>query len=60
MKTYQFTREAKYVQYGFVSANSKEEAIELIKAGEEDDIYDTCIVEEYNDTIIIENKEEDV
>lgn len=60
MKTYQFTREAKYVQYGFVSANSKEEAIELIKAGEEDDIYDTCIIEEYNDTIIIKSKEEDV
>lgn len=59
MKTYQFTREAKYVQYGFVTANSKEEALKLIRDGEEDDIFDTDIVEEYNDTIRIDDGKEE-
>ena len=59
MKTYQFTREAKYVQYGFVTASSKEEALKLIRDGEEDDIFDTDIVEEYNDTIRIDDGKEE-
>lgn len=59
MKTYQFTREAKYIQYGYVDANSKEETIELIKNNDYDDIFDTSLEEEYNDTIKIkEDKEE--
>lgn len=58
MKTYQFTREAKYIQYGYVGANSKEEAIDLIKNNDYDDIFDTSLEEEYNDTIqILEDKE---
>ncbi len=57
MKTYQFTREAKYIEYGFVIANSKEEAIELIKNNDYDDIYDTSLEEEYNETIKIEEEE---
>ena len=40
MKTYRFTREAKYIQIGFVDANSKEEALELIKNNDYDDISD--------------------
>lgn len=58
MKTYRFTREAKYIQIGFVDANSKEEALELIKNNDYDDIYDTSLEEEYNDTIIIDCEEE--
>lgn len=61
MKMYKFTREAKYVQYGFVNADSEEEALELIEDGDYDDIYDTSLEEEYNDTIKItcdEEKEE--
>lgn len=57
MKTYQFTREAKYIEYGVVTANSKEEAIELIKNNDYDDIFDTSLEEEYNETIKIEEKE---
>lgn len=57
MKTYQFTREAKYIEYGVVNANSKEEAIELIKNNDYDDIYDTSLEEEYNETIKIEEEE---
>ena len=57
MKTYQFTREAKYIEYGVVYANSKEEAIELIKNNDYDDIYDTSLEEEYNETIKIEEEE---
>ena len=57
MKTYQFTREAKYIEYGVVTANSKEEAIELIKNNDYDDIYDTSLEEEYNETIKIEEEE---
>lgn len=60
MRVFQFTREAKYVQYGFVTANSKEEALQLIKDGKEDDIYDTDEIESYNETIKIdEGKEEE-
>ncbi len=57
MKTYQFTREAKCIEYGVVTANSKEEAIELIKNNDYDDIFDTSLEEEYNETIKIEEKE---
>lgn len=57
MKTYQFTREAKYIEYGVVTANSKEEAIGLIKNNDYDDIYDTSLEEEYNETIKIEEEE---
>lgn len=57
MKTYQFTREAKYIEYGVVTAKSKEEAIELIKSNDYDDIFDTSLEEEYNETIKIEEKE---
>ena len=57
MKTYQFTREAKYIEYGVVTANSKKEAIELIKNNDYDDIFDTSLEEEYNETIKIEEKE---
>lgn len=57
MKTYQFTREAKYIEYGVVTANSKAEAIELIKNNDYDDIYDTSLEEEYNETIKIEEEE---
>lgn len=60
MRVFQFTREAKYVQYGFVTANSKEDALQLIKDGKEDDIYDTDEIESYNETIKIdEGKEEE-
>lgn len=58
MKEYQFTREAKYIEYGVVTANSKEEALELIKNNEYDDIFDTSLQEEYNDTIKIEENNE--
>lgn len=58
MKTYQFTREAKCIQYGYVAANSKEEAINLIKNDDYDDIFDTSLEEEYNDTIQIEEDKE--
>lgn len=54
MKNYQFTREAKYIEYGVVTANNEEEALKLIKNNEYDDIYDTSLQEEYNDTIKIE------
>ena len=57
MKTYQFTRKAKYIEYGVVTANSKVEAIELIKNNDYDDIYDTSLEEEYNETIEIEEEE---
>lgn len=57
MKTYQFTREAKYIEYGVVIANTKEEAIELIKSNNYDDIFDTSLEEEYNETIKIEDEE---
>lgn len=56
MKVYQFTREAKYIEYGVVSANTKEEAIELIKNNDYDDIFDTSLEEEYNETIKIRNE----
>lgn len=54
MKQYQFSRLATYVQYGIVSANSKKEAIEKIKDGEEDDIFDICLEEVDNENINIE------
>lgn len=57
MKTYQFTREAKYIEYGVVTANAKEEAIELIKSNNYDDIFDTSLEAEYNETIEIEDEE---
>lgn len=57
MKTYQFTREAKYIEYGVVTANTKEEAIELIKSNNYDDIFDTSLEAEYNETIEIEDEE---
>jgi len=57
MKIYPFTREAKYIEYGVVTANSKEEAIELIKNNDYDDIYDTSLEEEYNETIKIGEEE---
>lgn len=42
-----------------MDANLKEEAIELIKNNDYDDIFDTSLEEEYNDTIKIkEDKEE--
>lgn len=56
MKEYQFTRKAMYVEYGVVTADSKEEAIEKIKNGDYDDIYDTSLEEEYDDTIIIDGE----
>ena len=49
-----FTREAKYIEYGIVTANNEEEALKLIKDNEYDDIFDTSLQEEYNDTIKIE------
>lgn len=58
MKVYQFTREAKYIEYGVVSANTKEEAIELIENNDYDDIFDTSLEEEYNETIKIEDEED--
>lgn len=57
MKVYQFTREAKYIEYGVVTANSKEEAIELIENNDYDDIFDTSLEEEYNETIKIRNED---
>ncbi len=56
MKTYNFSRLATYLQLGVVTADSKEEAIELIKNNEYDDIFDTCLEEENNDTIQIEEE----
>ncbi len=58
MKTYDFKREATYYEFGIVTANSKEEAIEKIKNGEYDDIYDTSLLEENNDTIEVEEEYE--
>lgn len=54
MKEYQFTRKAMYIEYGVVTAENEEEAIEKIKNNDYDDIYDTCLEEEYDDTIQID------
>lgn len=56
-KTYQFSRLATYVQYGIVTASSKEEAIQLIKDGEEDDIFDISIENYDNESIRIEDED---
>lgn len=58
MKQYDFRREAIYYEFGIVTANSKEEAIEKIKNGEYDDIYDTSLLKEKNDTIEVEETNE--
>lgn len=54
MKQYQFSRLATYVQYGIVTADSKEEAVKLIKDGEEDDIFDVCLEDVNNESINVE------
>lgn len=42
LKTFNFTRARGYeIEKGYITANSKEEAIKLINQGEHDDIIDT-------------------
>lgn len=43
-----------YIEYGVVTAENEEEAMEKIKNNDYDDIYDTCLEEEYDDTIQID------
>ena len=50
-KEFQFSRLATYVEYGIVTAENEEEARQKIINGEEDDIYDTSLENEDNDTI---------
>lgn len=57
MEHYYFTRIAKYTQYGFVNADTKEEAMELIRKDKYDYMIETVLEEEYNDTIEIEEDE---
>lgn len=52
-KEFSFERQATYIQYGIVTATSKEEAIQKIKDGEYDDIYDSSLIEEDDETISI-------
>lgn len=55
-KEYQFTREATYIQCGIVTATSEEEAKQKVIDGDYDDIYDSYLDSEDNDTInIMEN-----
>lgn len=53
-KTYQFTRLATYVQYGVVTAENEEDARNKIISNDYDDIFDTCLESEDNNTIQIE------
>lgn len=54
IKNYKFTRKATYVEFGVVTAINEEEAMEKIKNNDYDDIIDTSLEEEHNDTINIE------
>lgn len=54
MKQYQFTREAKYIEFGCVTAKNEEEARKKVEENDYDDIFDTSLDEEFNDTIKIE------
>ena len=55
-KTYQFTRQASYLQLGVVTASSKDEARKMIINGEYDDIYDMTLLDEDDTTIEIEEE----
>lgn len=52
MKQYTFRRKVIYLEFGVVTANSKEEALKKIKKSDYDDIFDQCFEE------VIENSEE--
>ena len=41
MKEFHFVRKAIYREYGFVTAKTEEEAIEMINNNDYDDIFDT-------------------
>lgn len=55
-KTYQFTRQASYLQLGVVTASSEDEARKNIINGEYDDIYDITLLDEDDNTIEIEEE----
>ncbi len=52
MKQYTFRRKVICLEFGVVTANSKEEALKKIKESDYDDIFDQCFEE------VIENSEE--
>ena len=54
MKEYKFTRKATYIEFGVVTANNKKETIQKIKNNDYDDIIDTYLDEEDNNTIELE------
>lgn len=58
-KVYQFTRQAVYLQFGTVTAKDEKEARQKIIDGEYDDIFDTSLESEDNDTIEIEESEDE-
>lgn len=58
MKQYTFRRKAIYLEFGVVTANSKEEALKKIKESDYDDIFDQCFEEIIEDSEEIENETE--
>lgn len=54
-RIYTFTRQATYIQVGCVTATSKEEAKRKIADGDYDDIFDTMLEEEHNETIEVDD-----
>lgn len=58
MKQYTFRRKAIYLEFGVVTANSKEEALKKIKESDYDDIFDQCFEEIIEDSEEIEDKTE--
>ena len=55
-KTYQFKRPALYMEYGTVTAHNVEDAKQLIKDGNYDDIFNVCLEETYDEDIVIEGE----
>lgn len=58
MKQYTFRRKTIYLEFGIVTANSKEEALKKIKESDYDDIFDQCFEEVIENSEEIENKSE--
>lgn len=56
-RVFNFSRQTITIEYGFVTAKTKEQALELIKKDEYDDIMGICTMEVLNDTIKIEGDE---
>ena len=58
MKQYTFRRKTIYLEFGIVTANSKEEALKKVKENDYDDIFDHCFEEIIEDSEEIEDETE--